>query len=269
MATGEKATNYRAPALEKGLDILELLAKSAASLSATQIAQTLDRSLGEIYRITLALESRGYIRKNPATEGYTLTLRLFELAHEFPPINRLVAVALPEMEKLVASTEQSCHLVILNGQNVLVVAQVDAPTPMRYSVRLGAQFPIAETSSGAVLLAYAQDNEKKSILADIQANTPEFVAGLNPRIAEILARGGEVKESLVVAGVLNIAFPVFDFRGVVAALTIPYLRQTSSVVGVDTAEQLLRKRSLAISRLLGYRPPNETGQEGQRGTEEQ
>ena len=256
MAVNAKTTSYRAPALEKGLDILELLARSPASLSATQIAQTLGRSLGEIYRIMLALEGRGYIQKNPATESFSLTLRLFELAHEFPPINRLVAVALPEMEQLVASTEQSCHMVILNGRNVLVVAQIDAPTPMRFSVRLGAQFPLGETSSGAVLLAYAQEAEKETILSDIHADTPELAANINLRMAEILVRGCEKTESLVVEGVTNISFPIFDFRGVVAALTIPYLKQVAST-SVDAAEQLLREHSQRISRLLGYRPASE------------
>jgi DNA-binding IclR family transcriptional regulator len=256
MATAVKMTNYRAPALEKGLDILELLAKSASGLSATQIAQTLGRSLSEIYRVTLALESRGYIRKSPTTECYGLTLRLFELAHEFPPINRLVAVALPEMEKLAASAEQSCHMVILNGKNVLVVAQIDAPTAMRYSVRLGAQFPIAETSSGAVLLAYTQDEEKEAILRDIRVDTPELAANIDTRIAAVLERGCERTESLVVEGVLNISYPVFDYRGVVAALTVPYLKQIGSP-SIDMAEQLLQEHSLRISRLLGFRPADE------------
>ena len=42
---------YAAPALEKGLDILEMLCRSEQPLSQTQIAQELGRSVGEIYRM--------------------------------------------------------------------------------------------------------------------------------------------------------------------------------------------------------------------------
>ncbi|CAM5207349.1 Transcriptional regulator, IclR family OS=Bosea thiooxidans OX=53254 GN=SAMN05660750_04639 PE=4 SV=1 [Bosea thiooxidans] len=60
----DATSRYRAPALEKGLDIIELLASSASGMSLTAIASTLGRSMGEIYRIALALEARGYIRRD-------------------------------------------------------------------------------------------------------------------------------------------------------------------------------------------------------------
>ncbi len=42
--------DYTAPALEKGLDILELLAVSPIGLSQAEIATKLKRSVNEIYR---------------------------------------------------------------------------------------------------------------------------------------------------------------------------------------------------------------------------
>ncbi len=250
---------YRAPALEKGLDIIELLASSASGMSLTTIAGTLGRSMGEIYRIALALEARGYIRRDQNSDHYALTLKLFELSHENPPTNRLLSVALPLMEKLAADSQQSCHLAVLSGARVLIVAQVDAPRAMHYCVRLGTQFPLAETSSGAVLFAYQPEHHQNALLDASIASFPELAETLPERAAKVLAEGGERRPSLVVSGVTNLSQPVFDHRGIIAAaLTIPFLAQTGLAVSVDEAEQAVIKAAASISVALGWRDPQQS-----------
>jgi len=56
---------YYAPALEKGLDILELLAREGAPMTARQVAEKLGRSKNEIFRMVHVLISRGYIAREP------------------------------------------------------------------------------------------------------------------------------------------------------------------------------------------------------------
>ena len=166
---GESGRNeYRAPAAEKALDILELMADQAEGLTQTEIANGLGRSIHEIYRILLLLEKRGYIIRTQS-DRFRLSLRLFELAHRHPPVNRLVECALPVMRELAANADQSCHLIVREGQNVLVVLQIDSPLPMRYSVALGSHFPMLETSSGAVLLAHLDGAERDLIIERIVA----------------------------------------------------------------------------------------------------
>ncbi len=92
----ESAAAYTAPALEKGLDILELLAGEAGGISQTVIAQRLARTTTELFRMLAVLERRGYVMRE-LDGGYRLTLRLFELAHQHPPLKRLLTVALPAM----------------------------------------------------------------------------------------------------------------------------------------------------------------------------
>ena len=52
---------YRAPALEKGLDILELLADRPEGLSQSEIARALGRTVGEIFRMLNCLVERGFL----------------------------------------------------------------------------------------------------------------------------------------------------------------------------------------------------------------
>jgi len=82
------AERYRAPALDKGLDILELLASRDGAMSQVEIAKSLDRSAGEIFRMLNRLVRRGYVQRTEE-DRYALTLKLFELAHATPPLGRL------------------------------------------------------------------------------------------------------------------------------------------------------------------------------------
>ena len=89
MSIAEDLDKYRAPALDKGLDILELLATTEEQMSQAEIAKALDRSPNEIYRMLDRLVRRDYVRRTSA-DRYELTLKLFELAHHTQPIRRLV-----------------------------------------------------------------------------------------------------------------------------------------------------------------------------------
>jgi len=244
---------YRAPAADKALDILEFMAGRPEGVTQTEISLGLGRSLHEIYRIIQLLEKRGYLIK-ASTDRYRLSLKLFELAHQHPPVNRLIDSALPVMRQLVADTDQSCHLVVISGQHVLILLQVDSLLPMRYSVALGSRFPILETSSGAVLLAAMAKAEREALVDELIAigeaeeSRVEIIARLD-RAAEL---DYEMRQSLAVEGCTNISAPVRDHRGeVIAALTVPYLKQKH--IRFDRASVLAATRAAAIeiSRALG------------------
>ena len=69
---------YAAPALEKGLDVIELLARETDGLTLNEVARLLDRTSSELFRMVNALCRRGYIGQHD--DRYVLTLKLFELA---------------------------------------------------------------------------------------------------------------------------------------------------------------------------------------------
>src|SRR5215467_3780035 len=94
---------YRAPALEKGLDILELMAQRGAPMTLSQISVALDRSVSELFRMVQALEYKGYIETSASGDGYTLTNKLFALGMAQAPTKTLVEAALPVMRELSAS----------------------------------------------------------------------------------------------------------------------------------------------------------------------
>ncbi|MEO7339204.1 MAG: helix-turn-helix domain-containing protein [Caldimonas sp.] len=253
---------YTAPALEKGLDILELLASADESLSQTVIAQRLVRSATELFRMLAVLERRGYVSRH-VDGGYRLTLRLFELAHQHPPLKRLLTVALPAMQELAATTRQSNHLVIHFARRILVVAQVDSPEPMGFSVRLGAHFPFRpDRASSRVLSAFQPMTMQDELIAELLVNGSRSpsVARVRQKLAEIVSKGFYMAPSDTTQGVTDLCAPVFDHsEGAVAALTVPYLRQRDVAVSVAAARAALLATVRRISAGLGA-PPSGTPQ---------
>lgn len=249
---------YSAPALEKGLDILELLADAAEGLSQIEIGQRLQRSTGEIFRMLSVLESRGYLTRLP--DGtYRLSLRLFELAHRHPPLKRLLSAALPAMQELAQKTRQSTHLVIHYARRILVVAQVDSPEPMGFSVRLGAHFSFRpDRASSRVLSAFQSASAQDEMIAELLANSPTRVSAAKVRaeLARIRRLGFYRAQSDTTTGVTDLCAPIFDFSdGAVAALTVPYLRQRDVAVSVPAARDALLAAARRISVSLGATQP--------------
>ena len=101
---------YSAPALEKGLDVLELLCRGEVPLALKDIARQLGRTVGELYRMVTCLVERGYVAN--VDDKYMVTTKLFELAHLNPPTHRLLTEAIPIMQRLSGELDQSCHLTV-------------------------------------------------------------------------------------------------------------------------------------------------------------
>ncbi|MEM8663416.1 MAG: helix-turn-helix domain-containing protein, partial [Pseudomonadota bacterium] len=160
-----KPVKYSAPALSKGLDIIELLASEPIGMRKSEIARALDRSVSEIFRMLVVLEERGYVAQT-RTEQYALTTKLFEVAHRHPPIRRLSLVAGDVMRDIAHSTNQSVHLGVLHGVDVLIIAQVDAPGNHVHSVRLGARIPLLQTASGVVLVHTMPQEDREALIAE-------------------------------------------------------------------------------------------------------
>ena len=122
----EAADRYRAPALDKGLDILEVLAASEEGLTQTEIANALERTPNEIYRMLDRLVRRNYVVRKSG-ERYELTLKLFSLAHLHAPVRRLVGQAMPTMRRVAAECAQAVFIAIYDRGDLNSVAHVDPP----------------------------------------------------------------------------------------------------------------------------------------------
>ena len=254
-AVSDTDERYRAPALDKGLDILELLAGTDAGMSQAEIAKALARSPNEIYRMLDRLVRRGYVMRDPG-DRYELSLKLFALAHQHAPLRRLVSQATTIMRRVAREAAQSIHLAVYERGRVAVVAQVESPGYWGLAIRVGAQVDLLNTGSGHVLLAFQTPRERQHMLAerDVSALSPSALKDLLARLDVVRERGFEVMESQQTRGVLDLSVPVLGEGGVsLAALTCPYVEPVDqgSALSHDAATTLMRAAGRELSLAAG------------------
>ena len=248
---------YSAPALEKGLDILELFASTPEGLTVSEVARRLDRTVSQIFRMILCLQARGYLAQSATDDTYHLTLRLFRIAQEHPPTKRLVTEALPSMHELAQKLRQSCHLGIIDGGHVVILAQVDSPEPTGFYVKIGSKVELMHAATGHVILAHQSEDARARALEEWRLETKKRSAppDLERHLAKIRARGFERRASYEVAGVVNVSFPIVNVQGqAIAGLTVPYVKRLEERLAMQDVVEAVREASRKISEAMGAAP---------------
>lgn len=249
--------SYAAPALEKGIDILELLADEPGGLTISEMAQRLRRSISEIFRIIVVMERRGWLRKDPNTDRYSVTYRVLDVAFRATPGHALTQVAAPVMHDLALATNQSCHLVVRGDAFGMVVQRQENIGAVGFGMRLGATIDLVTSCSGHVLLAFTAAVRRDAIIAELTGRDAAARNQLFQRLEVVRVQGYEMQPSARTAGVTDISYPVFGFDGhVAAALTIPFLVMIdgSQRTTIQETRLLLRDAAARISTGLGWSP---------------
>jgi DNA-binding IclR family transcriptional regulator len=223
MKEKEENNNYSAPALDKGLDILEALCQCENGLTQQEIATRLKRKLGEIYRMLNCLVQRNYVANYGNT--YTITSKLFQLSHFHPPTYRLLTEAIPIMEELSREISFPCDLRVYNNGVQIVIASIQPPDGLGFMTRVGSEIAVAPSASGLVLVAF-----QTPIIMElrIQESLPDKsnaeINNFRKVIKEVAAKGFASIKSNQYAGLHAISFPILDINNnAVAAMTVPML----------------------------------------------
>jgi len=241
-----KTSRYRAPALEKGLDVLELLAAEKIPLNLSAISQRLGRSSGELFRMLQVLEFKGFITASENGSGYVLTNKLFALAMAQAPVRSLVETALPVMRKLTFEIGQSCHIAVASEDQIVVITRIERPGDLGFSVRIGYRREITRAASGLVLFAYQSDDVRNVWLKRCRLKgqaADSFVERANL----VRDRGHHEADSDFVRGIVDLSAPILRGETAVAALTCPFVHSHPLVVEMDQAVEAIRAAARQIS----------------------
>jgi len=245
---------YRAPALEKGLDIIELLASAPRPMAPKQISERLNRSVSELFRMVQVLENRGYVAMAENQSGYELTNKLFGLGMARGINKNLLDNAVPVMRSLAENILQACHIVVASDDQIVVVGQMDAPAIPSFHIRVGFRQNIVESAAGAVLYAFQRPKVRDAWRAALQPTVSEREwEDFEDQAYRARAKGFLIAKSLYADSITDIACPVFSDRGLIAVMTIPYIKSKLSV-GIDECVASLSEAASGLSATLGAEP---------------
>lgn len=241
----------------KGLQVLETLARHPRLCGVTELARHLGLTKSNTHRLLQTLVSCGYARNVAQGGRYELTLKVWELGAAVVDRLDLKTVAMEYMEGLCQVSGETVHLSVLEGSEVIYIAKIDSPHPVRAYSRVGGRAPAHCVATGKALLAHAPGSLIDEIALELKPFTSLTITTANRLRADLgkirragyAANRGEWRE-----GVCGVAAPIWNASGEVCA-----------AIGLSGPADRFRPRSVRrlapavvsvaqqISGRLGYR----------------
>ncbi len=148
----EASRKSNAPALDKGLDVLELMAASDDPLSIYDISRALGRTRGELYRVLNRLVERGYVVRVGDQEKVVLGDKLFRIASDAPSTQHLIESSAPLMARIVKETGHSSLLSVRSGNFAVTVFNVASGDRVTMSSPIGSRMNLWDTAPGVAMI---------------------------------------------------------------------------------------------------------------------
>ena len=210
--------------LARAAAILRHLAGSNDGMSATQLAADVGLPRTTVHRICHALEQESFVSIDPVTGRLHLGPGLLSFAvTRHRDLHVVVGVFL---ERLSRELNETVDLAVLDGTEVLFIAQHPAPLRVLMAVsRVGARFPAHCTSNGKALLAQLPQGELKRHLPK-KLEIPARKSGISleqlmAELQEVRATGLAFDREEHRAGICAVGVTITDIDGSVASITVP------------------------------------------------
>jgi DNA-binding IclR family transcriptional regulator len=225
---------YKVQALDRAFAVLDLLGESETPLGLAQVASALQLHKSTAHRFLMVLERHRMVERT-AGGKFRLGLRLFDLGNRAIDQYDLRDRAQPHLRRLVAETEETAHLCILEGTHVIYIDKIEPARSVRMITRIGASNPAYCTSVGKAILAFLPEERFSDLLPRIRFErfthrTISTAEALRAEIEKTRRRGYAVDDEELEEGLRCIAVPVLDAQRLpVAAVSVsgPSFRVTA------------------------------------------
>ncbi|HWA27773.1 MAG TPA: IclR family transcriptional regulator [Lacunisphaera sp.] len=249
---------YVIPNLRNACWIMKLLAQHPDGLKAAEIARALKIPVTTTLRIMATLQLEGYVRK---MEGrFELGPVLIHLGNASLAGTEIRGAALPVLQNLTASTDETSHLAVPCDDHSLIVAVQDSPHPLRAASRPGSLTELHCSSTGKTFIAFLHYHRLeelfgKSLLTKRTANTQDTLAEVRKEAALTRKRGYSLDDEEFNVGVRCLAAPIYSSDGAAVAaigITASTVRFTRERIPEMAAK--VQAAASELSRSLGYQP---------------
>lgn len=219
IAARQASEGQIAQTLDRGLQILELLASAGDELSTTEIAAAVDVHRTVAHRLLVTLERRDLVDRSRAGR-YRLSGGVLRLGQGVR--DNLRDVSLPFLAELNEATDETVHLAVLRGTEVQFLESIESSKQLRVVSRVGRSMPAHATSVGKSILARLAADDLRAVLAatalePVGPATVTDLVALQRELVTIRRRGYAVSKQESEAGVGSVGVPVVDRGGHVRA----------------------------------------------------
>lgn len=203
-------------AVERALDVL-LCFTEKQELGLTEISAMAGLHKSTVHRLLASLESKGFIVRDSKTEKYRLGIRIWELAASLDQSDNPAILLLPEMEKLRDAIGETVTLYIRDGMERVRIQAVQSKQAIRRVAEIGARLPLYVGASSKVLLAFAGEEVRRSVMNDPRWPSSVDRTSYLQQLEEIREKGYATSSEEREPGAAAVASPIIDRSGELAA----------------------------------------------------
>lgn len=252
-----RANSYQAPALRKGVRLLELLCQASEPLTVAEISRSLRLNKHMVLRLLGTLCEDGWVVEEA---GPAYRVSLLPLYHFSKPISRLDVVTAAEgpIDALWQATGETTYLSVRDGDRSMGVILRSTRRDVQVTGRIGVRLTMHSCAPGKVLLAHGEPGLMERLTAEGFARHTERTlcdpAQLAEHLTEVVRLGYATDNEEYLRGMLCLAGPVFDYTGrivgSVGVTTLTMYHTHASMRAAYTEPVLAACRK--ISRTLGH-----------------
>lgn len=248
-----QASKSFVPSLERGLIILEVLAKSRAGLSFSQVTRQLALPKSSVHCLLRTFENAGYVYKDAVSGKYRVSLSICELARQALQGISLRDQARNPLRKLAEQTELTVHLAVMEQGSCVLIEKVTLPGVPRTATWIRKQLALHCTAVGKALLAFLPESDTEQLIANhglirYNDNTICSARQLKQELQTIRVKGYALDDEEEEIGVRCIGAPIFNGNGeAIAALSIVGDAQQISGEAVSSLQSAVIRAADAVS----------------------
>jgi len=226
----EMAANHRDRYLINSIlrasNILRCFLGEKTHFKISEFARKLGFDRSTTYRILLSLEKCGLVEKDQKTGEYALGLSAFEIGNTYLRRMDFIQISKPIMTDLALRVQETVHLAVLSGTEIIYVDKVDSPRTLGVMSKIGQRAPVYCTALGKTLLAYQPKDELSRIINEIKLKpyTPNTITSKKKLIEELQEtrkQGYSLDQREYEEDVECIGAPIKNYLGnTIAALSI-------------------------------------------------
>ncbi|WP_027349783.1 IclR family transcriptional regulator [Halotalea alkalilenta] len=244
----------------KGLALLETLANHDEPRGITELANELGLTKSNVHRLLQALIHCGFAYQDEDSLRYACTFKMWQLGTQVWNRTDIKPIARPHLLELNRLTQETVHLSVREGTDVIYVDKVNCAHPIGTFTRIGGRAPAYCTATGKALLSTLPDAEVESLGIQFKPHTDKTLLTLEQlkaELARIRRQGFSTNRGEWNQGVGGVAAPVFNATQTACAaigISGPLERLTPKIRKAYT--QLVLDAASAISESLGRGPLN-------------
>lgn len=244
--------------IEKALKILFAFQADRPIWGVRELSGHLGFSPATVQRLLFTLKQYHFVDQDPQTRQYRLGNIYFSFLHTLQSTFPISQAALPQMTRLLAATQETVHLNVIDGMQRLCIETLESLQFLKASMPIGSRSPLYAGASSKCLLAFSSQDfissylDKTRLTLLTERTIPDKHLLLS-ELEQVRKNGHASSLGERNPGLGSLSAPIFNHRGILLAavsLAIPEIRYQDEAHRRFCLAELLTA-ACAVSKVMG------------------